>query len=197
MKWLTSSIISIQFASYQFFFRLVRVYACASHIKFWRKKMGYDPTRFVKVTNEEFICAICKLVIEKPVETPCEHLFCNECIKSWLAVNQKCPIDKKPLTKNVLSEPRRYLRNLYNKLDINCDFRKDNRHMHRKPKKWFSFNLYRTRRMWNDCQIGKLGSACQQVRVQFECWNRLRQRMQHDCDSAGISGKQLPSSSGE
>lgn len=85
--------------------------------------MGYDLTRFTCEINEEFICTICTLVLENPLQTPCEHSFCNECIKGWLTVDKTCPVDRRPLVVNDLMVPSRVLRNLLNNLEIKCDFR--------------------------------------------------------------------------
>lgn len=86
--------------------------------------MGYETTRFIGAIDEEFHCIICTTVLENPVQTPCDHSFCNECISDWLSINKICPADRKPLTISDLKPPSRPFRNLWNKLDIKCDFRK-------------------------------------------------------------------------
>lgn len=86
--------------------------------------MGYDVTRFIGKVDDEFLCQICTLVFENPVETPCEHFFCDECIKDWISVDAVCPVDRQPLTTAYLKTPNRLIRNLLGKLDIKCDFRK-------------------------------------------------------------------------
>lgn len=88
--------------------------------------MGYDLTRFIGEIDEEFHCSVCAMVFENPVQTPCEHLFCNECIKLWLSNNMTCPVDRKHVSHGDLKPPGRYFRNLLAKLQIKCDFRKRN-----------------------------------------------------------------------
>lgn len=86
--------------------------------------MGHDWLRFIDECDEEFLCQICTMVLENPVETPCEHFFCNKCIKDWLLIDEFCPIERNPLTAADLKAPSRLLRNLLGKLNIKCDFRK-------------------------------------------------------------------------
>ncbi len=86
--------------------------------------MGYDPKRFFSKVDDEFVCSICTSIVENPVQTKCEHLFCSKCINEWVNVKKTCPIDGGSLTIEDLGEPNRVLRNLLNKLDIKCDFGK-------------------------------------------------------------------------
>ena len=44
-------------------------------------RMGIDVNRFIGDTHEPFICAICLDVIDEPINTPCDHLFCKSCFK--------------------------------------------------------------------------------------------------------------------
>lgn len=86
--------------------------------------MGYDVTRFKCKIDEEFLCSICTMVFENATQTPCDHAFCHTCISEWLIVNQICPVDRQPLSNEDLKPSGRLLRNLVNKLEIKCDFRK-------------------------------------------------------------------------
>lgn len=86
--------------------------------------MGYDLTNFVDEVDDELQCQICTMVLEHPIETPCEHFFCSECIEGWLSVNAVCPVDRRPPTTADLRHPSRLTCNLLGKLDIRCDFRK-------------------------------------------------------------------------
>lgn len=86
--------------------------------------MGYEQTRFIAQIDDEFECWICTMVLENPVQTTCEHSFCNECINDWLSVNMTCPVDRTPITVSDLKPTSRPFRNLWNKLEIRCDFRK-------------------------------------------------------------------------
>lgn len=86
--------------------------------------MGFDLSRFVVDVDKEFQCQICISVLEDPIETPCEHYFCSECINNWLFKHKDCPVDRQPLTTADLARPNRLLRNLLGNLDIKCDFGK-------------------------------------------------------------------------
>ena len=70
--------------------------------------MGWDKERFIDkdcILND-LICSICTEVILDPVQTPCEHCFCKECITTWLDEKQKfCPVDRKTLTADDLTRP--------------------------------------------------------------------------------------------
>jgi len=85
--------------------------------------MGYDPSRFNGPVDDELKCPICCFVLQDAVQAPdCEHTFCDGCITEWLTRQSNCPVDRSPLTKQVLKPAPRVLRNLLAKLDIKCDF---------------------------------------------------------------------------
>lgn len=48
--------------------------------------MGYDLKRFVDQLSvpNHLRCLICNLVLEDPLQSPCEHSFCNQCITIYL-----------------------------------------------------------------------------------------------------------------
>ena len=85
--------------------------------------MGWDIKRFVDKEDviEDLKCSICTEVLEKPVQTPCDHLFCDECIKQWLHQGQQtCPVDREQLTPDALKPASRITRQLLDKLHIHC-----------------------------------------------------------------------------
>lgn len=82
--------------------------------------MGYDSTRFIGEIEDEFYSLICTMVMEDPLQTPCDHLFCNECIKGWLSINSMCPVDRTKVTIACLKTAS----DLMNKLDVKCEFLK-------------------------------------------------------------------------
>ena len=50
--------------------------------------------------EEKYQCHICMDVAQKPIVTPCGHLFCWHCIYHWLRSNQEyltCPLCKSGL----------------------------------------------------------------------------------------------------
>ena len=38
--------------------------------------------------HSALLCGINAGVMDNPVRTPCDHLFCSDCIRQWLKVNQ-------------------------------------------------------------------------------------------------------------
>jgi len=50
--------------------------------------------------NEE--CSICLDIIQNPVETPCNHFFCFNCLKDWQDVESntpRCPLCRQMIEK--------------------------------------------------------------------------------------------------
>jgi len=85
--------------------------------------MGLDVKRFQGHVDVELLCPICTDVLESPKQTPCEHAFCEACIKHWLdSVRNTCPSDQRRLSVGDLQEPSRLLLNFLGKLEISCDF---------------------------------------------------------------------------
>ena len=66
------------------------IYLCAC-------RMGYDLERFVGYVNEGLLCCVCRDVLERPLQAPCEHAYCSACISSWLVHHHSCPEDRQPL----------------------------------------------------------------------------------------------------
>ena len=87
--------------------------------------MGWDITRFPdkdQIEREgDFICSICTNVLEDPLTTPCGHVFCKTCIRTWLDTgNNNCPIDRELLTLDLLKPESRITRRRLNRLSIRC-----------------------------------------------------------------------------
>ncbi|XP_041842973.1 RING finger protein 151 isoform X2 [Melanotaenia boesemani] len=82
--------------------------------------MGYDLERFVGYVNEGLLCCVCRDVLERPLQAPCEHAYCSSCISSWLLHHQSCPEDRLPLDVSTLKPLYRYMRNDLNRLQIRC-----------------------------------------------------------------------------
>ncbi|KAL3859817.1 hypothetical protein ACJMK2_010010 [Sinanodonta woodiana] len=82
--------------------------------------MGYDVDRFMSPVNDDLLCSICKDVLEEPVQAPCEHAFCRQCIEGWLVHETTCPEDRQPLSISRLRPLFRYMRNDLARLNIRC-----------------------------------------------------------------------------
>ncbi|XP_039661671.1 RING finger protein 151 isoform X2 [Perca fluviatilis] len=84
------------------------------------QRMGYDLERFVGYVNEGLLCCVCRDVLERPLQAPCEHAYCSACISSWLVHHHSCPEDRLPLDLGSLKPLYRYMRNDLNRLQIRC-----------------------------------------------------------------------------
>ena len=86
--------------------------------------MGFDLEQF---PNEDIgsglICSICTGVLEKPLETSCQHLFCGECIQKWLSRRKSCPRCRKNITTTDLGQVLPDLKNILSKQKINCEYK--------------------------------------------------------------------------
>uniref|UniRef100_A0A3Q4AJ79 Uncharacterized protein n=1 Tax=Mola mola TaxID=94237 RepID=A0A3Q4AJ79_MOLML len=82
--------------------------------------MGYDLERFVGYVNEGLLCCVCRDVLERPLQAPCEHAYCSACISSWLIHHRSCPEDRLPLDVGSLKPLYRYMRNDLTRLQIRC-----------------------------------------------------------------------------
>ncbi|XP_061633762.1 RING finger protein 151 isoform X2 [Phyllopteryx taeniolatus] len=82
--------------------------------------MGYDLERFVGFVNEGLLCCVCRDVLQRPLQAPCEHAFCSACISSWLLHHRTCPEDRQPLDVGALKPLYRYMRNDLSRLQIRC-----------------------------------------------------------------------------
>ena len=86
--------------------------------------MGFDLEQF---PNEDIgsglICSICTGVLEKPLETSCQHLFCGECIQKWLSRRKSCPRCRKNITTTDLRQVLPDLKNILSKQKINCEYK--------------------------------------------------------------------------
>ena len=88
--------------------------------------MGFDLERFPnEEIGSELICSICTGVLEKPLETSCQHLFCGECIHQWLSRKESCPHCRENITTTDLRQVLPALKNILNKQKINCEYKKN------------------------------------------------------------------------
>ena len=87
--------------------------------------MGWDIDRFLDKDNivKDIICTICTEVVSDAKQTPCDHMFCKECISEWLkSGKQTCPIDREKLSLNDLKAPSRMTRQLIDSLIVKCKY---------------------------------------------------------------------------
>ncbi|GFO41126.1 E3 ubiquitin-protein ligase nrdp1-like protein [Plakobranchus ocellatus] len=84
--------------------------------------MGLDIDRFLCEVNEGLLCCICKDVLEEPLQAPCEHAFCRQCIQGWLINECTCPEDRQTLFLSDLRPLFRYMRNDLARLRLRCQY---------------------------------------------------------------------------
>ncbi|GFS27959.1 E3 ubiquitin-protein ligase NRDP1-like protein [Elysia marginata] len=84
--------------------------------------MGLDIDRFLCEVNEGLLCCICKDVLEEPLQAPCEHAFCRQCIQGWLVNECTCPEDRQTLFLSDLRPLFRYMRNDLARLRLRCQY---------------------------------------------------------------------------
>lgn len=81
-----------------------------------------DIDRFLGEVNEGLLCCICKDVLEDPLQAPCEHAFCRQCIQGWLVNECTCPEDRQTLFLSDLRPLFRYMRNDLARLRLRCQY---------------------------------------------------------------------------
>lgn len=75
--------------------------------------MGIDVNGFISDTHEPFICAICLHVIDDPINTPCDNLFCKSCFKrGQCSTCRRIFLQVKPMN--------RVLKQIYESLKLKC-----------------------------------------------------------------------------
>jgi len=84
--------------------------------------MGLELECFVdpQQISPYLICPICQNVLENPVQTPSEHLFCEAELIEWLVQSPYCPVTKAHLDPSEIKKPGRILTNMLAELQRYC-----------------------------------------------------------------------------
>ncbi|CAM9843256.1 unnamed protein product, partial [Heterosigma akashiwo] len=87
--------------------------------------MGIDLAVFVRPEriSPQLLCTICQEVLERPVQTPCEHLFCEDELLDWLSKKQTCPVDQRLIKPDEICQASRIVTNLLGELERYCIFK--------------------------------------------------------------------------
>lgn len=83
--------------------------------------MLHENDLFNVIVSEEFKCSICLCVLREATQLNCEHLFCKECITTFLETSPNtkfCPIDRKPASLSDLKPAHVSVRNIISKLEV-------------------------------------------------------------------------------
>lgn len=90
-------------------------------------KPGTDPDQFVhpERISSQLICPICTLVLENPVQTPTDHLFCEDELLEWMSRSTMCPATNTPLDPETIRKPSRIILNMLAELQRYCPNRSE------------------------------------------------------------------------
>ena len=77
---------------------------------------------FIEALNEDFNCPICKDILDKPLETTCEHYFCASCLSEALAnqATEACPVCKLQLSDSQVKPATRMIQRLIGESKVGC-----------------------------------------------------------------------------
>ena len=84
--------------------------------------MGFEVELFVhpERISSQLICPICTSVLERPVQTPTEHLFCEDELLEWMTRSQMCPVTNMKLDPDTIKKPGRIIMNMLSELEMYC-----------------------------------------------------------------------------
>ena len=87
--------------------------------------MGRDAELFVDAAaiSRHLLCSICHGVLERPVQTACEHLFCEDCLLAWLCRKATCPVCTAVTEPEAVKRAPRAIVGLIDDLEVRCDLR--------------------------------------------------------------------------
>ncbi|KAG5275719.1 hypothetical protein AALO_G00123790 [Alosa alosa] len=72
--------------------------------------------------DDDLMCHICLQAFVRPLDTPCGHTYCQECLTSFLLESDFCPMDRKPLMLQSCRPPSLLVVKLLDKLAVSCPF---------------------------------------------------------------------------
>lgn len=80
-----------------------------------------ENSSFAGEVPKEYFCPVCLDILDKPVETDCEHYFCSDCIKEVVTTsgNSSCPMCKED-SLNSMRVLTRMVLNLIKDLPVIC-----------------------------------------------------------------------------
>ena len=70
--------------------------------------------------SKHLLCPICHDVLEKAVQTPGEHLYCDECLLEWLTDHDTDPMTNLPLAPSDVTPCSRIISNMVSELRCRC-----------------------------------------------------------------------------
>ena len=84
--------------------------------------MGLDSDLLVhpERLSSQLICPICTQVLQNPVQTSTDHLFCEEELLEWMTISSVCPVTKVQLLAQEIKKPSRIILNMLAELEVFC-----------------------------------------------------------------------------
>mmetsp|Transcript_6334 Transcript_6334/g.6547 ORF Transcript_6334/g.6547 Transcript_6334/m.6547 type:complete len:213 (+) Transcript_6334:34-672(+) len=84
--------------------------------------MGFEIECFVhpERISSQLICLICQGVLDRPVQTPSDHLFCEDELLEWMTRSNKCPVTNRLLEPDSITKPSRIIINMIGELERYC-----------------------------------------------------------------------------
>lgn len=84
--------------------------------------MGLDLDGFLhpERISSQLICPICTQVLDNPVQTPTDHLFCEDELLEWLSRSSLCPATNTQLDPDSIRRPSRIIVNMLAELQRYC-----------------------------------------------------------------------------
>jgi len=87
-----------------------------------------EPTKYtLQLTDSdseiscEFMCSICRSVLDKTIELPCGHTYCSTCIDAWIKINNTCPVCKTCFNPDEKHYSKK-IDNIIKKLKVGCQY---------------------------------------------------------------------------
>ncbi|XP_069468654.1 ligand of Numb protein X 2-like [Ambystoma mexicanum] len=80
---------------------------------------------FQEDVDDELSCQICLQPLLQPMDTPCGHTYCFKCLENFMKEQNFCPMDRKKLSFQYCRKSSLLVRNLLDKLMVDCPFQKE------------------------------------------------------------------------
>ena len=72
--------------------------------------------------DDDLMCNICLQPLIRPIDTPCGHTYCQECLTSFLLESDFCPVCRAALMLQSCRKPSLLVHKLLDKLTVACPF---------------------------------------------------------------------------
>lgn len=73
--------------------------------------------------DDELMCHICLQPLISPLDTPCGHTYCQECLTNFLVESDFCPVDRVPILLQNCRKSNVLVHKLLDKLIVSCPFK--------------------------------------------------------------------------